>query len=288
MSPPNSVESEDTRAVEMPRPDHEVAPAVVVRDLTYQYPDGRHALRGLSFAIQTGETVALLGPNGAGKSTLLWHLNGLLPGRSTSAGNNHHAWASAAPRRTPAVWLDGLEVNEKNGREIRRRAGLLFQDPDDQMFSATVLDDVAFGPLNLGLSKGEAARIARECLNAVDLHDVEDRPPHHLSFGERKRACLAGLLACRPSVLLLDEPSANLDPRARRRFMTLIADLPGTKLIATHDLELALSLCARTIVLDKGLAVADGATETLLSDAALMEAHGLEVPASLAARQRAR
>ncbi|HEX8199771.1 MAG TPA: ABC transporter ATP-binding protein, partial [Isosphaeraceae bacterium] len=208
--------------------------AVRVRDLEYRYPDGRHALRGVDLAIMPGETVALVGPNGAGKSTLLLHLNGLLPGKERS--QPLHAHGPAPPGRNgsapaPAVWIDGLEVNARNAREVRRRVGLVFQDPDDQLFSPTVLEDVAFGPLNLGRTKAEARRMALECLARVDLADAAERMPHHLSFGERKRVCLAGVLACEPSVLVLDEPTANLDPRGRRRFLALIRALPSTKLI---------------------------------------------------------
>lgn len=256
--------------------------AVRVQDLSYRYPDGREALRGVSFAIAPGETVALVGPNGAGKSTLLWHLNGLLPGKA--GASTVHAHGGPQGRFTtggPAVWIDGLEVNDRNGPEVRRRVGLVFQDPDDQLFSTSVLEDVAFGPLNLGLSKAEARKRALECLARVDLADAADRVPHHLSFGERKRVCLAGVLACGPSVLVLDEPSANLDPRARRRFIDLIRGLDATRLLATHDLEMVLELCQRAIVLERGRVVADGPAVDLFSDAELMEAHGLEVPLSL-------
>jgi cobalt/nickel transport system ATP-binding protein len=257
---------------------------VAVRSLSHRYPDGREALREVSFEVSAGESLALVGPNGAGKSTLLLHLNGLLPGRARSgdgAGHSH-----GLPRRAkagpPAVWIDGLPVDEAHAREVRRRVGLLFQDPDDQLFSPTVLDDVAFGPLNLGLPPAEARALALEMLARMDLRGVADRPPHHLSFGERRRACLAGVLACAPSVLALDEPTANLDPRGRRRFLALIAGLPATKIIATHDLEMALALCGRAIVLDAGRVVADGPARDVLSDAALLDAHGLEVPLSLA------
>jgi energy-coupling factor transporter ATP-binding protein EcfA2 len=257
-------------------------PAVRVRDLSFSYPDGRAALRGVSFAIARGETVALVGPNGAGKSTLLWHLNGLLPGKAgVRALHTHGAGGHGGTSSVHAVWIDGLEVNDRNGPEVRRRVGLLFQDPDDQLFSTTVLEDVAFGPLNLGMSRSEARRIALECLARVELADTADRVPHHLSFGERKRVCLAGVLACGPSVLALDEPTANLDPRGRRRFIEVIRGLEATKLIATHDLELVLELCDRAIVLDGGRVAADGRADQLLGDARLMEAHGLEVPLSL-------
>jgi energy-coupling factor transporter ATP-binding protein EcfA2 len=249
--------------------DDDPAPAVRLSGLTYAYPDGRRALDGVDLAIAPGESTALVGPNGAGKSTLLLHLNGLLPGR--------RLWG----RSSPSVWIDGLEVS-RNAAAVRRKVGLLFQDPDDQLFSTSVLEDVAFGPLNLGLGKAEARRLALECLARVDLEHAAERPPHHLSFGERKRVCLAGVLACSPSVLVLDEPTANLDPRARRRFLALIASLPVTKLIATHDLEMVLEVCPRTVLLDAGRIVADGPSRAILDDAAMLEAHGLERPLSLA------
>ncbi len=255
-------------------------PAVVVRDLSYRYPDGRLALHAVDLTIARGETVALVGPNGAGKSTLLLHLNGLLPGKVTNL-HTHSERDGKSKKPGASVWIDGIEVNTKNGPEVRRRVGLLFQDPDDQLFSTTVLDDVAFGPLNLGKSKAEARRIAIDSLDRVELASVADRVPHHLSFGERKRACLAGVLACEPSVLVLDEPTANLDPRGRRRFMGLIRELPATKLIATHDLEMVLELCERVILLDGGKIVADGPTREILGNADLIEKHGLEMPLSI-------
>jgi energy-coupling factor transporter ATP-binding protein EcfA2 len=257
--------------------------AVLIRELHYRYPDGRHALRGISIEAREGESIALVGPNGAGKSTFLWHLNGLLPGRPGRRQAHAHGERGVGRQGPPAVWIDGLEVNEANGPEVRRRVGLLFQDPDDQLFAPTVLEDVAFGPLNLGMGAAQARQVALECLARVDLADAADRPPHHLSFGERKRACLAGVLACSPTVLALDEPSANLDPRARRRLMGLIRGLPATKLVATHDLELALELCDRVVLLDQGLVEADGLPEAVLSNAALLEEHGLEMPLSLGA-----
>jgi cobalt/nickel transport system ATP-binding protein len=260
-------------------------PAVQVGGLKYRYPDGQDALRGVDLTIQGGESVALVGPNGAGKSTLLLHLNGLLPGKARGVVGHDHAvnWVMRDGRRSSgtSVWIDGLEVNDRNAAAVRKRVGLVFQDPDDQLFCNTVIEDVAFGPLNQGLSAAESRRIALECLARVQLEAQAERGPHHLSFGERKRACLAGVLACRPSVLVLDEPTANLDPRARRRFIQLVQTLTCTKLIATHDLEMVLELCPRTLLLDSGRIVADGPSREILGEPTLMEAHGLEQPLSL-------
>ena len=260
-------------------------PAIRVSGLTYRYPDGKDALRGVDLVVAHGESVALVGPNGAGKSTLLLHLNGLLPGKARSGLGHAHASVSDGYARrnssSPQVWIEGQAVTDQTAPAIRRRVGLVFQDPDDQLFCNTVLEDVAFGPLNQGKTPSEARAIAVECLGKVELSALADRPPHHLSFGERKRACLAGVLACEPSVLVLDEPSANLDPRARRRFIQILRDLSCTKLIATHDLELVLEVCARTVVLDQGRIAAGGESRAILGDAALMEAHGLERPMSL-------
>jgi cobalt/nickel transport system ATP-binding protein len=263
----------------------EDVPAVKVRGLSYRYPDGRPALREVDLTIMPGESIALVGPNGAGKSTLLLHLNGILPGTGKNAQALHAHGSEGSSKANgpvePNLWIDGLEVNARNAPEVRRRVGLLFQDPDDQLFSTSVIEDVAFGPLNLGKKKAEARQIALDCLARVDLLEAADRPPHHLSFGERKRVCLAGVLACDPSVLVLDEPSANLDPRGRRRFIHLIRSLPATKLIATHDLEMALELCNRTVLLDNGRIIANGLTRNVLGDPTLLEAHGLEMPLSL-------
>ncbi len=259
--------------------------AIRVSALCYRYPDGREALRGVDLTLCAGESVAVVGPNGAGKSTLLLHLNGLLPGKARGSISHGHLIEPGLPDgrrgRGASVWIDGLEVNDRNAPEVRRRVGLVFQDPDDQLFCNTVIEDVAFGPLNQGLGPAESRRIALECLARVDLAGEVERQPHHLSFGERKRACLAGVLACRPSVLVLDEPTANLDPRGRRRFIQLVGGLECTKLIATHDLEMALELCPRAVLLDAGCVVADGPSRQLLGDAGLMDAHGLEQPLSL-------
>jgi energy-coupling factor transporter ATP-binding protein EcfA2 len=260
------------------------SPAIRVCRLEYRYPDGKEALRGVSLEVRQGECAALVGPNGAGKSTLLLHLNGLLPGKRRREIGHQHGLdlASSNGRQAPSVWIDGTEVNRRTEHQVRRQVGLLFQDPDDQLFCTTVIEDVAFGPLNQGMARAEARRLALDCLARVELQDVADRPPHHLSFGERKRVCLAGVLACRPSVLVLDEPTANLDPRGRRRLIQLVQSLPATKLIATHDLELVVEICPRCLLLDQGQLVADGPSREILGDARLVEAHGLELPLSLA------
>ncbi len=237
--------------------------AVEITDLKFRYPDGHAALRGLSFRLLPGECVALLGPNGSGKSTLLLHLNGLLPEKPGGDG---------------AVKIYGESVSPGNLAAIRRQVGLVFQDPDDQLFCPTVAEDVAFGPQQLGLSASEIAAQVENALAQVGLTGFGARSTHHLSHGEKRRACLAGVLACNPKILVLDEPTSDLDPRGRREFKAMLRRLPATKLIATHDLELAVELCARTIILDQGRIIADGRTVDLLSDEKLMLAHGLERP----------
>ena len=265
---------------DIPQATDEAPPALEVRDLDYRYPDGRQALSGVRFAIQTGQSVGIIGPNGAGKSTLLLHLNGVLPERHArhrlSAGNGETA--------TNGVWVAGLEVNGQNLPHVRQKVGLLFQDPDDQLFCPTVLEDVAFGPLNLGRTAPEARAIAGDALAAVGLIDYQERVPHQLSMGERKRVCLAGVLACQPEILALDEPTSNLDPRGRRRFIELIGGLATTKIIATHDLEMVLELCNRVLLMDQGQVCADGPSRDVLARQDLLEEHGLEVPLSLERR----
>lgn len=240
-----------------------MTPAIELANLTYRYHDGTEALRGVSFRIGAGECVGLLGPNGSGKSTLLLHLNGILP--DDHSGNE-------------AVRIAGESVNRYNLESIRRQVGLVFQDPDDQLFCPTVAEDVAFGPQQLGLGEREVKERVQRAMLQVGLPDFDHRATHHLSHGEKRRACVAGVLACNPSVLVLDEPTSDLDPRGRREFKALIRQLPGTKLIATHDLEMVVELCPRSIVLDRGVVVADGPTIELLNDEALMLAHGLEKP----------
>ena len=241
--------------------------AVEIRELSYRYPPrGRLALDAVSFTVAEDECIALLGPNGAGKSTLLLHLNGLLPEQ---------------PPPEPAIWIGTQPLVAKSLNELRQRVGLLFQDPDDQLISATVFEDVAFGPRQLGVEGAILRSLVSHCLSQVGLAGFEERQPHRLSHGEKRRVCLAGVLACKPSVLVLDEPTSDLDPRGRREFKALLQSLPGAKIIATHDLELVVDLCSRVVILDNGKLVAEGATVALLSNEPLMLDHGLEKPHSL-------
>jgi len=240
-----------------------MSPAIEVRDLRFDYHDGTAALRGLGFQVARGARVGLIGPNGAGKSTLLLHLNGVLPERL------------AGP---PAVFIEGRPVVPAELPAIRREVGLLFQDPDDQLFCPTVFEDVAFGPEQLGLGRPEVTRRVNAALLQVGLAGFAARSPHHLSLGEKRRVCLAGVLVCEPRVLALDEPTSDLDPRGRRELKALLRRLPVTMLIATHDLELVAELCEQVLVLDGGALVAQGPALDLLADEPLMLAHGLERP----------
>ncbi|HUJ72897.1 MAG TPA: ABC transporter ATP-binding protein [Verrucomicrobiae bacterium] len=234
-----------------------------VRDLRFRYHDGVEALRGINLSVAEGECVGLIGPNGAGKSTLLLHLNGILPER---------------PHNAPSVFVLGQPVSDANLATVRRHVGMLFQDPDDQLFCPTVFEDVAFGPRQFELAEFDIVARVRAALSKVGLTGFEKRSPHHLSRGEKRRVCLAGVLACEPRVLVLDEPTSDLDPRGRRELKALLRQIPATKIIASHDLELVVELCPRAILLDEGAIVADGATTHLLNDEALMMAHGLERP----------
>lgn len=240
--------------------------AIRVENLHYRYPDGTHALKGVSFCIREGESVAIVGPNGAGKTTLLLHFNGILRGSGK-------------------VFVFGEEVTSRNLLTVRKLVGLVFQDPDDQLFMPTVLEDVAFGPLNLGLSQEEAIKRAMNALDMVGMSYAANKSPHQLSFGERKRVAIATVLAMEPKVLVLDEPTANLDPRSRRQLLSLLRQLEVTKIVATHDLDAALFLCDKAILMDDGKIVAIGETREIFSNEALMEAHGLEVPPSILALQ---
>jgi cobalt/nickel transport system ATP-binding protein len=228
-----------------------------VRDLHFAYPDGHTALRGISFALCEGDKAALVGPNGAGKSTLMLHLNGIFEGRGE-------------------IEVGGLRLTRDNLPVIRSMVGLVFQNPDDQLFSPTVFEDVAFGPLHMGLPEDEVRVRVTEALAAVRMSAYADRLSHHLSVGEKKRISIATVLSMRPSLLVLDEPSAGLDPRARRTLIHLLHDLPITMLVSTHDMALVKELFPRTIIMDEGRIVADGLTMEILEDAQLLEAHGLE------------
>jgi cobalt/nickel transport system ATP-binding protein len=248
-------------------PQESAAPtAIRVRSLTYAYGDGPAVLNGISFDVPHGQKLAIVGPSGAGKSTLLMHLNGLLP---ESVPNNTDA---------TGVFVDGIPVRRKQLPAIRQRVGFVFQDPDDQLFCPTVREDVAFGPLNLGLSRDEILARVSDSLRVVGLAGYEHRSTLQLSLGERKRVCVAGVLACQPQTLVLDEPFTNLDPRARRSLIDILRRFDGAQIIATHDLDLVVELCDRVIVLDDGAIRADGPVTEILRDPVLTERHGLEVP----------
>jgi len=241
-----------------------IEPVIHVAALSYTYPGGQRALEQVTLDVAPGECVGLVGPNGAGKTTLFLCLAGVLkmkPGMALVAG------------------LDPAEPAQR--RQLPAKLGIVFQSSDDQLFNATVFDDVAFGPLNLDLPAEEVRVRVAEALQRVGLTGFEERVPFHLSGGEKRRVALAGVLAMRPEILLLDEPSMHLDPRGRREFIRLLNGLAVTKVIASHDLELVLETCQRALIIDRGRIIADGAARTLFADAALMDAHGLEVPHSI-------
>lgn len=232
---------------------------LAIDELFFSYPDGHLALRGVSLHLCEGDKAALVGPNGAGKSTLMLHLNGILTGKG-------------------GLTVAGLPFNRQNLPLIRAAVGLVFQNPDDQLFSPTVFEDVAFGPLHMGLPEAEVRSRVAEALEAVRMSAYAERLSHHLSVGEKKRIAIATVLSMHPKILILDEPSAGLDPRARRTLINLLRDLPITMLVSTHDLALVKELFPRTIIMDGGEIVADGLTANLLEDVPLLEAHGLEKP----------
>lgn len=235
-----------------------VRTAVEIADLHFTYPDGVKALRGVNLTVGEREKVALLGPNGAGKSTFLMHLNGILRGRG-------------------AIRIMGRPLGEDSIRHIRAQVGLVFEHPDDQLFSPTVLDDVAYGPLYMGLPRDEVLRRARWALEQVGMIGFEERMPHHLSLGQKKRVAIATVLSMHPPILALDEPTLSLAPTARRELIYLLRELPQTMIVSTHDIPMVRDLFPRTVVMDEGRVVADGDTQVILSDTALLEAHGLEV-----------
>lgn len=234
-------------------------PTLMVKDLQFSYPDGHVALHGVSLQINQGEKVALVGPNGAGKSTLMLQLNGILTGQGE-------------------IEVAGLPVTKTNLPLIRAKVGLVFQNPDDQLFSPTVFEDVAFGPLHMGLPKNEVYQHVEWALAQVGMGDYAQRLSHHLSVGEKKRISIATVLSMSPELLVLDEPSAGLDPRARRKLINLLRALPHTMLVSSHDMLMVRELFPRMVIMDQGLIVADGPTEVLMEDEALLEAHGLERP----------
>lgn len=235
---------------------------VSLQAVSFHYPDGQAALRDIHLEVAAGETLGVLGANGAGKSTLLLQINGLLRG-------------------TGAVRVGSLAMHDRNLAEIRARVGFVFQNPDDQLFMATVFDDVAFGPRNQGLKPDQVRLRVEAALEVVGMTSAAARPPHHLSLGQKKRVALATVLAMECEVLVLDEPTAGLDPRGRRELACFLQKLEQTRMIATHDLEFAVELCDRVAVLCEGSLVALGPPAQILSDAALMERTGLEVPHSL-------
>jgi cobalt/nickel transport system ATP-binding protein len=236
------------------------ATAIEVRELGYRYPDGTSALKGISLRVAHGERIALLGPNGAGKSTLIGHLNGITRAQQGS------------------ITIEQRTIAAETVAKVRERVGVVFQDPDNMLFMTSVADDIAFGPRNMGLTAEEVARRVTLALAEVGLVDLAAKPGLHLSFGQKKRAALAAVLAMEPAVLVLDEPTSNLDPRSKRSMVELLSGLDVTLIVATHDMDLAWTLCDRAIVLDDGRIVADGPARDIMIDEALMHRHGLEVP----------
>ncbi len=231
--------------------------AVEIKNLSFSYPDGNEALKDISFDVSAGESLGIIGPNGAGKSTLILHLNGIL-------------------RNKGSVIIFGLGMEDKNLPEIRADVGMVFQDPDSQLFMPEVFDDVSFGPINMGWDKKSVEEAVHQALKDVDMAYAERRLSHHLSFGEKKRVCLATVLSMKPRILALDEPSSNLDPRHRRDLINFLKKFSATKIIATHDLGLVLETCSRVILLDKGRIVAQGEASSILKDTNLLEKHNLE------------
>ncbi|MEA3401935.1 MAG: ATP-binding cassette domain-containing protein [Armatimonadota bacterium] len=235
---------------------------VEIQDLSFTYPDGTEALHAVSLTLQEGASLGLIGPNGAGKSTLLLHLNGILHGSGS-------------------VSVRGRPVEQWPSAELRATVGVVFEDPTDQLFMPTVLDDVCFGPLNMGLAPEEARERAEDVLRSVGAQELADRAPHHLSAGQRRRVALAAVLAMEPELLVIDEPVMALDPEGREEVIALLAGLPQAKLIASHDLAMVLELCEEVAILDEGRIHAAGPAREVLGDEALLRAHGLRVPPSL-------
>lgn len=235
---------------------------IEIENLSYSYPDGNVALKNINLYVKNGETLGIVGPNGAGKSTLLLHLNGILRGKGY-------------------IRILNIELNDKNLKLIRSKVGMVFQDPDNQLFMPTVFEDVAFGPMNMGMSRDEVKEAVKKALEKVDMLGSMERISHHLSFGEKKRIAIATVLSMSPEILVLDEPTSNLDPKHRRNLITLLKELKITKIIATHDLEMVMDICQRVVLIDHGTIIAQGKGMEILADETLMESHSLEVPLSI-------
>lgn len=235
-------------------------PIIKIRDLHYQYPDGTQALKGISLEIARGEAIAVIGGNGAGKSTLLMHLNGTLTPQKGRIG------------------ISGIEVTQDTLKQIRQKVGMVFQNPDDQLFMPTVSDDVAFGPINMGLSGEDVANRVQEALEEVNAWEIRNKAPHHLSGGEKRSVSIATILSMKPDILAMDEPASGLDPQSRRNLINLLNNFPHTKIIATHDLDMALDVCSRCVILKKGEIAAIGETATLFRDLELLKSCHLEQP----------
>jgi cobalt/nickel transport system ATP-binding protein len=238
-------------------------PSLQISNLAFAYPDGNQALYGVNLTINKGERVALLGPNGAGKTTLVMHMNGIHP---TMQGE---------------VRVAGELVDVKNKeslKKIRSKVGIVFQDPDDQLFMPTVGEDIAFGPHNMGLRGEELDAVVDEALTQVGMLEFKDRAPHHLSFGQRRRVAVATVLAMKPEILVMDEPSSNLDPASRRELADVVRSLDVTIVMVTHDLPYAMELCERSVILSGGVIVADADTKKILKDSDLLAANRLELP----------
>ena len=231
-----------------------------ISNLTYEYPDGYKALNEISFDLEEGDSLGLLGPNGAGKTTLILHLNGILGEMDGS------------------IKLNNLEFVEDNLAEIRKTVGVVFQDPDDQLFMPTVLEDVMFGPKNFGFSEEASRENAEEALKMVGMNDYQEKAPHHLSFGQKRKVAIASVLASKPQLLVLDEPSSNLDPSSRRELIDILLSLEISIVLVTHDLPMALEICPKSIVVNSGLITENGKTKDLLTDNKVMKENRLELP----------
>ena len=231
-----------------------------INNLSYAYPDGHKALKGIDFSINQGESIAILGPNGAGKTTLILHLNGILG------------------ELEGEIKVDGLEYSSENIGKIRKTVGVVFQDPDDQLFMPTVIEDVMFGPKNFGYSNEESETNAVEALKMVGMENFQDRAPHHLSFGQKRKVAIATVLASKPKLLVLDEPASNLDPASRRDLIDILIKLDISIILVTHDLPMALEICERSLVLNEGVIKEDSLTKDILQNSQLMKENRLELP----------